>query len=95
MLTVTDLSTETRLEREELRAVRGGRYLAEAPIGAEGVFAITPVSYAAVVNAPRIDVGVHTLNQGQSVALDQRGSLGGFNVSESYQRQIGFSGQVA
>jgi len=84
MLTITDLSVSESLDAAELCDVRGGRYLAEAPLGAEGVFAIMPVSYAAVVNAPTIDVGVHILNQGQSVALDQSGSLGGFNVSESY-----------
>ena len=85
MLTITDLSSEKCLAAAELRDVRGGSFVSP----------VLPVSFSSVFNTPRIDAGVHELNQGQSVAIDQSGSLGGFNIADSNQHQFGIAGQVA
>jgi len=69
---------------DELRDVRGGYYPPTVP-----------TSFFGYTNAPKIDAGVHELMQGQSVAVNQVGSLGGFNVVDADQHHIGVSGQVA
>jgi len=85
MLTIKDLSAGHALDRAAMTSITGGWYL---PPG-------WPTSYYGYTNAPQIDAGVHNLTQGQSLAVDQSGSLGGFNAVASHQTQNGISGQVS
>ncbi len=79
MLTIKDLSASKELDSAAMTSVRGGTsYL--VPFG--------------IVNAPVIDAGVHTLVQGQAVAVNQSGNLGGFNAVANYQTQNAVSGQA-
>jgi hypothetical protein len=84
MLTISNPTSETTLAADELREVRGGYYLPTVPR-----------SFFGYTNAPTIDAGVHELVQGQSLAVNQAGSVGGFNVVDADQTQVGVSGQVA
>jgi hypothetical protein len=84
MLTINDLSVTDSLDTAAMRGVRGGYYLPTLP-----------TSFFGYTNAPTIDAGVHELVQGQSIAVNQAGSLGGFNVVDVDQTQNGVSGQVA
>lgn len=81
MMTIKDLPVNAALDRAAMTRVHGGRLVSNTlPVG--------------VFNAPIIDVGVHALVQGQAVAVDQSGNLGGFNAVANYQYQDGVSGQV-
>jgi len=85
MLTITDLTIRNDLDRAAMTSISGGWYLPSP----------WPTSYYGYTNAPQIDAGVHNLTQGQSLAVDQSGSLGGFNAVASHQTQNGISGQVS
>lgn len=84
MLTITDLTADLTLETAAMSTVRGGASLMP-----------TPFSYLGVFNTPTIDVGTHSLVQGQASVIDQTGSVGGFNAVGSNQTQNGISGQVS
>ena len=86
MLTIKDLSASHSLDRAAMSTVHGGMYAAMPEL---------PSYFYGAVNAPTIDQGFHSLVQGQSVAVDQSGSLGGFNAVASHQTQNGISGQVS
>ena len=88
MLTINDLSASHSLDSAAMRGVRGGS--TAVPGLPASYFDITTVT-----NAPIIDAGVHELVQGQGLAVNQSGSIGGFNVVNSDQYQFGVSGQVA
>jgi hypothetical protein len=84
MLTINDLSVTDHLDSAAMRGVRGGYYLPTVPS-----------TFFGYTNAPKIDAGFHELVQGQSLAVNQAGSVGGFNVVDADQHQVGVSGQVA
>jgi len=85
MLTITDLTIRNDLDRAAMSRVSGG--FTDMP----GF----PTSFYSISNTPTIDAGSHFLAQGQSLAVDQSGSLGGFNAVASHQTQNGISGQVS
>jgi len=85
MLTIKDLSASRTLDRAAMTSISGGWYLPR----------VWPTTFYGYTNAPTIDAGVHNLTQGQSLAVDQSGSLGGFNAVASHQTQNGISGQVS
>lgn len=85
MMTITDLNTDHTLDKAAMSGVRGGYAFAGDVFG----------SVLGIVNAPKIDLGTHLLAQEQSIAVDQRNAIGGFNIAAPSQTQNAISGQVS
>ncbi|NEX23253.1 hypothetical protein G3480_23640 [Thiorhodococcus mannitoliphagus] len=85
MLTITDLTADCTLDKAAMSGVRGGLAIAGGDVA----------SFFGYFNSPTLDLGTHELTQSQSVAVDQGGATGGFNISGVSQTQNGISGQVS
>ncbi|NEV63936.1 hypothetical protein [Thiorhodococcus minor] len=85
MLTITDLTADLTLDKAAMSGVRGGLAVAGSDLSA----------FFGYFNSPTLDLGTHELGQSQSIAVDQSGATGGFNISGGSQTQNGISGQVS